>query len=653
AEGAVLSPVKTVNSVAKSSVTYPSASAGREIKLTASAGGKEGSITFSLPGFSVSYISVSAEQKTLLADGKDSTMVKATLFDKNGSSANVPDGTTVSFTTDAGTLNPFVTTTVNGEAVTWLRSDKTPQTYIKITAQSGLYSDFTYVHFEEVGSTVNQVSDIDIALDKNEVEADGISSVEVTATLKKFNGEIIDKPTTVEFETDIGQITHYATSNTEGKAIAHFSSGQVGTATISVTVGNAVGYASVIVKPGPPKSVELIFPLPPGEDADTYEPYVYVKGSGQNETLIVSATVKDSKNNYVADGNLVKFELVGTFDNEDTFTPEGNIHSVSSPVPTLNGLATVSFHSGKRAGSVRMKATVINPQTGLPYDPPVISETTQILVYAGPPYLDTSDLSDPFTNSRMTVYSGPINIYADQTGTEYNRSTITVTIADKYNNPVPPGTSVYFTTSGGYITTNTGYTNANGMATVTLYGGNPYPTIINSGFIPNPNNYIPGSPASFALPTWSFDPEDITPNNGIAVITAQTEGRDQNGNNITVFNYAQVVFSRTVTTFTITADKDSVYRSDKADLIITVHDINENPIVGGSKLTLSSTLGTLSQKSITTGEPGRIKYRVTLTNDLDPLAGDDPGWAVVTVSLESPNGSDSIEKSIYLSTSSF
>ena len=104
---------------------------------------------------------------------------------------------------------------------------------------------------------------------------------------------------------------------------------------------------------------------------------------------------------------------------------------------------------------------------------------------------------------------------------------------------------------------------------------------------------------------------------------------------------------------TITANKDTVYRGDKTDIIITIHDMNENPIVGGSTLTLSSTLGTLSQRSITTGDPGQIKYHVTLTNDLDPLAGDNPGYAVVTVKLESPNGSGSIEKSVYLSTSSF
>ena len=264
-EGAVLSPVTTSNSVASSTITYPSASAGKAVTLTASAGGKEGSIHFSLPGFSVMFMSVSAAPKTIPADGKSTTEIKATLFDKNGSSVNVPDGTTVSFTTSGGTLDPIIAKTVLGIATTTLTTDKQFGRYVSVEAQTGLISDLTLVYFEEVGSSVNQISDIEVNVydldgnDNSKIQADGIETAIVEATLKDFNGDVVSVPTVVSFETNIGQITNFVRSDSNGQAVATFSSGNVGTATISVSVGNVIGYGTIEVVPGPPQSVELSF----------------------------------------------------------------------------------------------------------------------------------------------------------------------------------------------------------------------------------------------------------------------------------------------------------------------------------------------------------------------------------------------------------
>jgi len=649
AEGAVLSPVKTKNSVAVSSITYPSAAAGREVKLTASAGGIEGSIDFSLPGFVVSYISLSASPKTILADGKSTSEIKATLFDKSGSSANVPDGTTVSFTTEGGTLDPEVVKTVNGVAVTTLTSDKSADRLVLVEAKSGLISDATYVYFESIGSSVNQVSDIEVKafdLEGNEnptIEADGISSARVVAYLRKYDGYPVTVPTTVAFESDIGRITSFVRSDTTGMAVASFSSGDVGTATIKASVGNVIGYASVVVNPGPPRSAELSFS----------PKYVNVKGAGKNETLVVTASVKDSKGNPVSDGNFVRFTLVGSYDPDSSISPAGDTQWESSPVPTLNGVATVSFHAGTKAGAVRIKAVVVD-ENGDPMEPPVTSETTQFMVYGGPAYMDLSTPGDPYTNSRIKLYSGPRNIYAGAIGTDYNKATITAAIADRYNNPVPPGTAIYFTTTGGYITNATGYTDENGMATVTLYSGNPFPTLDNSSKIPNPNYdpNDPGSPEEFEIPKWDFDDDGVY-NDGIATVIASTEGIDQNGDEATVWNFCQVIFSGPVHTFTVTSDADTLNIGQVAVIYITIKDINGNPIVGDSAITITASEGKLSTKSITTGDPGQIIYTTTLTNDLDPLT-DTPGYAVVSVKLVSPNGNHTVEldKPIYLTTSS-
>ena len=59
---------------------------------------------------------------------------------------------------------------------------------------------------------------------------------------------------------------------------------------------------------------------------------------------------------------------------------------------------------------------------------------------------------------------------------------------------------------------------------------------------------------------------------------------------------------------------------------------------------------TLSKEKITTDDPGRTTYTVTLTNDLDPVT-QTPGNTVISVELNSPNGSDTVDSApIFLST---
>ncbi|MHB9029752.1 MAG: Ig-like domain-containing protein, partial [Candidatus Latescibacterota bacterium] len=622
-EGAVLSPVKTKDSVAASKITYPATSAGKTVELTASAGGREGKIRIPLPGFNVSYLSVNASPSTIPADGKSTAIIRATIFDFNGSSAFVPDGITVSFTTDAGTIDPPVATTKNGVATAILTSDKTSK-YVTVTAQSGTSKYVAFVYFEEVGLSVNQVADIELSVSKPIIEADGTSASAVTATLRKFNGDIIDTPTTVEFSANIGEISQFVRSDSNGKAVARFTSGVVGTAEIKAKVGNTVNYTNVIIVPGKPHSIQLSF------DNTT----VGVQGSGRNETLLIKGNVKDNKNNPVADGVRVKFELVGAHDSAVSLTPQGGTPYISSPVATVNGFATVSFHSGSRAGAHRIKATVVD-SLGAVIQPIITSEATQFMVVSGPAFLDTSNLNDPFTNSRITVAGGPLNIFAGELGTVNSKSTITVMVSDRYNNPVPEGTAVYFTTTGGSIDTKTGFTNAQGMASVTLFAGNPLPTLQNSMVVENPNKSL-GGPATFDIPFADFDFDGI-PNNGIATVIAYTQGVDQSGRQVTVWNYRPIVFSQEVSMFSVDPGVTTVLRGQSTEITVIVHDLNGNPIVGGSTIEFSTQMGALSNSKITTNTPGVTVYTVTLTNDLDPLV-DTAGNTVVTVRVKSPNG---------------
>jgi hypothetical protein len=815
-EGVVLSPSKTKDSVAVSQITYPATSAGKAVELTASAGGKEGKIKIPLPGFTVSYVSVSAYPKIIIADGKSTCQIIATLFDNTGSSKFVPDGTTVSFTTDGGTLNPVVAVTKDGVAITTLTSDRIPK-YVSVTAQSGGSKDVTVLRFEEIvsyltvtttpksiradgvstcdivatlfnsigelvpdgtpvsfttdggalatvvstttggiaivkltsdtapkyvsvsalsgsahnsatvqfteiaaylivaatpnsivadgkssceikatvrdltgalvpdgtlvsfnadggtldsqvattlggaaivhltsdksirdvsvsalsgsirantivkfeeaGVNINQVNDIVMTVSNPTIEADGITSTNVTAQLRKFSGDPIDVPTMVVFSTDIGEVSKFVRSDETGKAVAKFTSGVVGTATISATVGNIKGYTNVIVVPGKPQSIQLSFT----------PSTVGVQRSGRNETLLIKADVKDNKNNPVGDGNLIQFELVGAFDSSVSITPSGNSQYMSTPVPTVNGVATVSFHSGTRAGAMRIKAIVVDA-SGVVISPVISSETTQFMVISGPAFLDTSDLNDPFTNSHVTVAGAPLNIFAGELGTDNSKSTIRVLINDRYNNPVPEGTAVYFTTTGGTVDTRTGFTDAQGMATVTLFAGNPYPTVANSSTVSNPNAAL-GGQSLFGIPLFDYDGNGV-PNNGIATVTAYTQGVDQAGRQVTAWNYVPIIFSGVVdvnTGFFVTPGVTTLLNGNSTNITIIIKDINGNPVVGGSTIEISSPMGSLSTAKFTTNSPGTTMYTVTLTNTLDPLK-DIAQNTVISVKLQGPNG---------------
>ncbi|MCG8607419.1 Ig-like domain-containing protein, partial [bacterium] len=144
--------------------------------------------------------------------------------------------------------------------------------------------------------------------------------------------------------------------------------------------------------------------------------------------------------------------------------------------------ATVSLNSGIRSGSVRILAQVTD-DLGTPLLPGIRAVSTEIIIFAGPPYFE--DINDERT-SHLSVGVGPLNIFG--WNVVNNTATVTVVVGDKFNNPVPAGTAVFFTTSGGVISTHTGFTNEDGVATVTIHSAQPYPTIdrfYNTFFDPN------------------------------------------------------------------------------------------------------------------------------------------------------------------------
>ncbi len=102
--------------------------------------------------------------------------------------------------------------------------------------------------------------------------------------------------------------------------------------------GIHAGYTLYLI-PGLPNSISLEY----------FPNSVGVRGSGRNETLLITATVRDANNNPVLDGTSVTFNIAGS-------PGGGDFLSSTGPIPTINGQATVSYNSGTRSGSARIRA---------------------------------------------------------------------------------------------------------------------------------------------------------------------------------------------------------------------------------------------------------------------------------------------------------
>jgi len=372
-----------------------------------------------------------------------------------------------------------------------------------------------------------------------------------------------------------------------------------------------------------------------------------VKDSGRNQTVTITAAVIDSKNNYVTDGTQVSFSIFQA-------PGGGEFLSNTSALPTLNGKVQVSLNSGVRSGTVRILAEVVD-DTGIPVVPEVRAVTTEITIFAGPPFIE--NVNDRLT-SHLSVGVNQQNVLG--WGFVNNTTTVVAVVGDKFNNPVPAGTAVFFTTSGGVVSTHTGFTDDEGVATVTIHTAQPLPDVTRYyGTFRDPNEnhgsfslgtgVIPGPIPDFEASQVVNSLGSLVENDGVGRILATTEGVDPNGDPARAWAVTNIVFSGLITTFTVQTSATVLLPGESAVIDFEIYDINGNPIVSGSEITISASAGNLSWSSLSTSDPGVTAYQVVLTNNLDPSDPDaKEATTPVTISVLSENGnrvqsSESIE----------
>jgi hypothetical protein len=280
--------------------------------------------------------------------------------------------------------------------------------------------------------------------------ADGISSSEVKVIVNDTTGNLAEDGTVVKFQVGekfedvdgdgyftegidslkydanqdgrwnpMGFLPFYAYTNSGEVTVTYVAGLRTGTAYIKVT-SSVSGYliqddASLLLVPT--DSVAYIVLVPD-------DPDIQVRGTGGVEATQIRAICYDDNGNRVNADFPVEFYIVNGPDGGEA------LNGVSSDSITINtnsyGEAVVTLSSGTKSGPVKLRAKIGT----------VLSASTIVTICAGPPF----DIS-------LSPY------YCNIPGCEVDcvEDSICACVVDRYGNPVPDSTSVYFGTEEGMV----------------------------------------------------------------------------------------------------------------------------------------------------------------------------------------------------------
>jgi parallel beta-helix repeat protein len=357
--------------------------------------------------------------------GNASTLT-ATATDQYGNA--VADGTTISFTTNLGTLSGSTATTSGGDAVVTLTSTTLGVATVTATVSSlSATIPVTFIPGAPFTLTLTAVPDT-LSVD---------ASSTLTATATDQYGNLVANGTTISFTTNLGTLSGSTATTNGGDAVVTLTSTTPGLATVTATVGSLSATALVTFTPGAPFTLTL-----------TAVPSTVLVGSAS----ALTATVTDQFGNPVADGTPISFTAsLGNLTQVSATTIGGLATATLSS--TVYGLATVTATVSSLSATTQITfARVFNMNTGLGYvdiqpaidDPQTLSGHT-ISVTAG---LYTGTVV--VTKSLAIVGAGP-----GQTVIQSPSSGIVVTAS----NATISNVSIVGTGSDVGITTTLGVTN--------------------------------------------------------------------------------------------------------------------------------------------------------------------------------------------------
>jgi hypothetical protein len=514
-------------------------------------------------------LSLSAEDSVLTADGETTTELTATVLDSAG--AGVPN-TVVTFLASAGALDASGLTDAAGRIVNTYRTpvNLSAASEATVEAHSGTLSASALIRLQGVR--------LALAASPDTIPVDGISRATLRAEVTRTDGSPISNAT-IHFETTLGALSA-ASAETDRSGTATViltAESKAGDAAVTAYYGQGLSArATVTFVKGEPGSIVLVAVDPPG---------IGVRGSGANETAVVTFEVQDELGRPVADGESVTFRLDVPAGADERVQPAESA--------TVQGQVQAAVSSGTVARTIRLiaEATTSSGDT-------VRSTPVPIAIHGGLP-----------DETHFSLAVKPVNVAGRVL---YGlTSSVTAFVFDKYSNPVPAGTSVRFRTDGGGVE-GAAETNAVGQAQVQLFTAAPVP--------PGPDY--------------------------LATVTGQTvdeTGREIEATNQVLFSGPTAPITLTGTSAAaLLAGTGSIADGGFIIVTFTVSDITGLPIVGGSTITVESDVaGVKGDATIEMPDvrSGHTDYAVTLT---DPAPAEDPPEApargTVLIQVRSVNG---------------
>lgn len=259
-----------------------------------------------------------------------------------------------------------------------------------------------------------------VAADRR-IPADGTTTTTITVTIRNAKGNPAPDKTPVGFRTNLGLISPAKALLSTGVATATLTAATIpGTARVRAESRGVSGSVNVEFIPTSRSNVAAHLALVASQQQ--------IPADGTSQTTI-TALVSDVHNNAVPDGTLVTFTTGLGLVFPDT-------------VQTYHGSAAATLRSTLDAGTATVKVKVGR----------LVEKVRVEFVPIGSGNRRT-----------LTITASPSSILADGKST----ATITATAKTVTGNPVPNGTVIGFTTSGGTVFPAT-TTTTNGVATATL-----------------------------------------------------------------------------------------------------------------------------------------------------------------------------------------
>jgi hypothetical protein len=376
-------------------------------------------------GETVNAIDLRYDTKQLLADGTQSLNITAIAKNED----NVAISADVKFSATGN-----VTLKISGNTASVTSDGAKPGENIIITAKSG--NKVETVELIVIKKAELAESDIklgsssgatfkagELAIQNNHLKAGEQTAIKVFLVDTSSNNELVSDQTVISFSSNcVADSTAKLSDVTFNSGIAtvnYEAKGCSGTDTITATAvvnGKTITATSdITVDPAVVGSISF----------DQAEPAnIGLKGMGLNEVSTVSFVVLDTEGNPVIN-QLVDFSLSNTF---------GGAYLTNTTARTdASGKVIARVHSGTKATTIKVKATVGSGANV------VKTESRGLVISTGVADADSMSISLETLNPEALNYDGVV-------------SKVFVQAADHFNNPVPEGTAVYFTTEAGSVT---------------------------------------------------------------------------------------------------------------------------------------------------------------------------------------------------------